>query len=467
MNDTAREGPHLRATTSVSARIAHYVATTRLDDIPAEARNAAKLFLLDTLAVAWAGSDAPGCREMYELMQEQGGYPAATAWAYGRRLAAGAAAFVNGMSSAALDYDALGRDAPVHVNVVVLPAALAIAERQRRSGREFLAALVVGSDVAYRVAAACLPPARGFHFTSAASVFGAAAAAAKLLGLDETGIRHALGIAFTQVCGTKQVMIEPSLTKRTLSAFAARSGVDAALMAQRGITAPAEIFEGEFGYFRTYENGDPARIVDGLGSRFTNLDLSIKRFPSCGCNHTTLAATLDLVRQYDLRPDDVTSVQVTVPQEIDRLVGMPYDPSGDAQVAAQFSIRYSIACALVRRRLGLAEIQPSAARDPVIGAHVGKVTVTVDPALRGGRGPIELRLHTRTHGVLVRREEHVPGSREAPLAPADIEDKFGECFRLGVNPLDTPAIARLTVRANSVEAIPDMAGFFDDIVEPQ
>lgn len=463
MNDA---GMATRTGSSVSALLADYVATTGCADIPAHAVDCAKLFLLDTLAVAWAGSDAPGCREVFEMMRDQGGRPEAMTWAYGARLPASTAAFVNGMSSGALDYDALGRDAPVHVNIVVLPAALAIAERQRTSGRDFLAALVVGSDIAYRVAAACTHPPRGFHFTSAASVFGAAAAAAKLLGLDATGIRHALGIAYTQVSGTKQVMIEPSLSKRTLSAFAARAGVDAALMAQRGITAPGGIFEGEFGFFRLYENGDPARLLDALGSRFDSVDLSVKQFPSCGCNHTTLAAMLRFIRRYDLAPDDVTAVEVTVPPEIDRLVGMPYDPSGDAQVAAQFSIRYSIACALVRRRLGLAEIQESAARDPAIAAHIGKVTLKVDPTLRGSRGPIELRVQTRTHGELACREEHVPGSREAPLEPRDIDDKFNECFGLGVSPLADTEIETLTRRTNALETVADMATFFDGIARP-
>ena len=258
-------------------------------------------------------------------------------------------------------------------------------------------------------------------------------------------------------------MIEPSLSKRMLSAFAARAGVYAALLAQRGLTAPAHAIEGEFGLYRLYQDGDPDRLLDALGSRFDSVNLSIKQYPSCGCNHTTIAGMLDLVREYDLQPDDVESVEVTVSPYMDRIVGMPYDPSGDAQVAAQFSIRYSVACVLVRRRLGLAEIQQAAARDPAINRHVGKVTLKIDSALASGRGPVTIRLRSKRHGELSCKVEHVPGSREAPLTQAQIDEKFDECFGLGVRPLSSSQIAQLKARVRGLEQAPDMAAFFSGI----
>src|SRR6185503_7940381 len=110
-----------------------------------------------------------------------------------------------------------------------------------------------------------------------------------------------------------------------------------------------------------------------------NVNFAIKLYPSCGCNHTTIDAMLMLIEKYDLKPDDVVSVELTVPPYINGLVGGVYDPSGDAQVAAQFNIRYTVACLLVRRKLGLAEIDVPAARDPEINSHIGKVSIKVDP----------------------------------------------------------------------------------------
>jgi len=463
MTDLSHPGVSKQSVGSISQRIAHHAATTAFDAIPRAALDAAKLFLLDTLAVAWAGSDAPGCREAHQLLADEGGRPDATAWVYGGRLPLPAAAFINGMTSAALDYDALGRNSPVHVNVTVLPAAFAVAERRRATGRDFLAALVIGSDVMCRMGASASHPHRGWSYTSVLGVFGAAAAAARLLGLDTVATRHAIGLAFIQASGTQQANVEPSLTKRMLSAFAARGGVYAAMLAERGITAPNEVIEGKFGLYRLYQDGNADQLLDGLGTRFDNVDLTIKKYPSCGCNHTAIEATVKLVEQYDLEPDDVTSIKVTVPPYTYRIVGGPYDPSGDAQVAAQFNIRYSIACALVRRRLGLAEIQAPAARDPSIAAHIGKVSAEVDPALSGERGPVVLAMRTRTHGDISCRVDHVPGSVEAPLAEAEIDGKFRECLGLGVRPLDRARIDALCARIKEIEQFPDMSRFLEGI----
>lgn len=462
MNDMSRVAAE-QETVSISHRLASHAATTPYAAIPADVRDTAKLYMLDTLAVAWAGSDAPGCPEAHALQVDEGGRADSTAWAYGGKLSASSAAFINGMSSSALDYDSLGRDAPVHVNIAVLPAALAVAEKEHASGADFLAALVVGSDIVCRLGAAAKHPPRGFHYTAAFGIFGAAAAAARLMRLDAVTTRHALGLAFIQAGGTQQANIEPSLAKRLLSAFAARSGVYAALLAQRGITAPAHAIEGEFGLYKLYQDGSPERLLDALGSRFDSAALSIKQFPSCGCNHTTIAGMLDLVRKYDLQPDDVESIDITVSPYMDRIVGMPYDPSGDAQVAAQFSIRYSAACVLVRRRLGLAEIQEAAARDPEINRHVGKVTLQIDPTLTSSRGPVVIRLRSKRHGELATTVAHVPGSREAPLTEAQVNEKFDECFRLGTRPLSKEQIATLTARVHGLEQFPDMASFFSGI----
>ena len=147
-----------------------------------------------------------------------------------------------------------------------------------------------------------------------------------------------------------------------------------------------------------------------------------------------------------------------------RLVGNPYDPRGDAQVAAQFSVRYTIACLLVRRRLGLAEIEQEAARDPEINRHVGKINVHIDETQKGTRGPSVIRMRTKTHGDISTRAVHVPGSLEMPVSDAEIQQKFDECFRRGVQPLDDARIATLTTRVRDVVNIADMSSFFDGIL---
>ena len=463
MNDISAVRVARESALTLSGQLARHAAATRFDAIPQAALDAAKLFMLDTLAVAWAGSDAPGCREAHALLVDEGGRADSTAWVYGGMLPAASAAFINGMSASALDYDSIGRGAAVHINIAVLPAALAIAQKRHASGRDFLAALVIGSDLVYRLGVAAARPNRGFHYTATLGVFGAAAAAARLLGLDATATQHALGIAFFQSAGTQQANIQPSLCKRMLSAFAARSGVYSALLAQRGITAPNEVIEGKFGFYSLYQPGDPQRLVEELGRRFDGVNVSIKKYPSCGCNHTTIEAVLKLIRQYDLKPDDVQSVEVTVTPYIERIVGGAYDPSHDPQVAAQFNLRYTVACLLVRRKLGLAEIQPDAARDPAIAAHIPKVSLKVDTEQTGNRGPVVVRMRTKSHGEISCGVKDVRGGADDPFTQAEIDEKFDECFRRGVRPLDAEQITALTKRVHEVEKLPDMAAFFDGI----
>lgn len=463
MNDLSSGGMSSNVASGISTRLAAHVTTTAFAALPAEAIETAKLQILDTLAVAWAGSDAPGCREAHSLLVDEGGRSEATAWAYGGKLPLPAAAFINGMSAAALDYDALGCDSPVHVNVTVLPAALAVAESQHASGLDFLAALILGSDVMCRMGASATHPHTGWSYTSVLGVFGAASAAARLMRLDATATRHALGIAFIQAGGTQQANIEPSLSKRMLSAFAARSGVFSAQLAQKGITAPTNVIEGKFGLYQLYQDGVRETLLDSLGQRFDSVNLSIKKYPSCGCNHTAIEGTLQLVHKYDLRPNDVSSVEVVVTPYINRIVGGSYDPSGDAQVAAQFNIRYSIACALVRRKLGLLEIQEQAARDPAICTHIPKISVKVDPTLKTERGPIVISMQTKTHGKVSCRIDHVPGSPGAPLSEAEVQEKFQECFRLGVRPLTDAQFHDLSRRVRDLEKISDMSTFLDGI----
>jgi 2-methylcitrate dehydratase PrpD len=464
MNDPRPGGLSQGAALTVTHRLAQYVIETPHTSIPQASDDAARRFMLDTLAVAWAGSDAPGCAEAHAFLVDEGGRSDCSAWAYGGRLPAMSAAFINGMTSAALDYDGIGSGASVHVNITVLPAALAMAERLHSSGRDFLSAFVIGADLTYRMAAAADIPNAGFHYVPLYGVFGATAACARLLGLDVMQTRHALGIAFMQASGTQQANIDPSLSKRMMSAFAARAGVNAALLAQRGITGPAQAIEGKFGLFKMYQGGNAALMLDGLGERFDNVLGSIKMHPSCGANHTSIAGTLELIRRYDLQADDVLSVDVTMPPYAARLVGGAYDPSGDAQVAVQFNVRYSIACLLVRRRLGLAEIQQDVARDTEINRHVGKVNVHIDETQKGTRGPIVLRMLTKSHGEISTVSNQVPGSLEAPVSDAEIQKKFDECLRLGVRPLDDARVEVLMQRVHSVQSLSDMSLFFKDIM---
>lgn len=444
---------------TLSGRLAAHLASVRYEDVPRPAIVAAKRVMLDTLAVAWAGSVAPGMPELRRGIAGAGAAESAL-WAAGTRASALDCAFLNGAAAAALDYDALHLDAVVHSDIVLLPALLAIAEREHVDGRTFIAALAAATDVMCRLGTATRAHS-GWFYTSIHGVFGAAAGCARLLGLDESGIRDALGIALFQVGGTQQSMVEKSLTKRIMSAFAARAGLFSALLARSGVTAPRETFEGKYGFYAMYEKGDAEVVLDGLGDRWLGTQTSIKKFPSCGCNHAVIEATLQLARENDIAADDVVGANAVISTYMNRLVGAPYDPAGNAQVAAQFSVQYSVACALLHRRLGVAEIQPGAARDPAALALARKVTVVIDDERAGQLAPAEVELQTASRGWFKRRIAELPGSPEFPLSEAELQEKVRECMSLGSQPLSPSQIERLSVRVSRIEELPDMAQLFE------
>lgn len=446
--------------TSPSQTLADHVASTRFEDLPEAAVSAAKWFVLDTLGVAWAGTAAPGMEALRQMAFAEGGSPDCSVFGSGTRLPATAAALLNGACAGALDYDGVYEKGSVHPDIVTLPAAWAIAERRRASGRDFLAAMALGNDVACRSGGAMAGD-RGWFNTAVHGVFGGAAAAAKLLGLDAERTADALGLAFCQAAGARQAIVEKSLAKRVLSGLAARSGVFAALAAEKGITAPRQAFEGEFGFHALYGEGDARALIADLGERYENVATVTKKYPSCTANHAAIQSAAALADEFDLGPDDVTGAEVVVSPFMNGLVGAEWDPGDNPQVAAQFNIRYSVACAIARRRLGIAEIQEDAIFDPAINDLAGKVRVRVNDGWPGKFAPCELTVRTARHGDLTRRVDHVPGAPENPLSLDDLEAKFRDCAAAGIAPM-TPGQADAVIDAVlSLEEVENMAAFFD------
>lgn len=445
---------------TLSGKIGAHFAAVDYDRIAPGALRVQKRLLLDTLACAWAGSVAPGLPELRRGMRGPGSE--ASLWGIDGRTNEADAAFLNGASAAALDYDSLHLDAVVHGEIVLLPALLAVAQRERLDGRRFLAQLTAAADLICRLGRATRAHS-GWFYTSIHGVFAAAAGCAGLLGLRPEGIRDALGIALFKVGGTQQSMVEKASTKRLMSAFAARDGLFSARLAASGVTAPHQAFEGSFGFYKMYEDGDPASVLQGLGKEWLGEGTSLKKFPSCGCNHAVVEATLQLAREHDLRADDVIGVRAVISHYMNRLVGSPYDPSTSPQVAAQFSVQYSVASALLRRRLAVADIQPEAACDPAAIALARKVEVVLDDSRAGQLAPAEVEIQTRSKGWLRGRCADLPGSPANPMTDAELAAKVKECMQLGETPLSATQIDRLSTRVMDLEKLPDLSRLFEDL----
>jgi len=440
--------------------LAAWAAGVRYEDLPAATVRQVRRLLLDTLAVAWAGSGAAGIESVRALVLADQGRPESGLWVLGGRAPAAQAAFVNAMMAAALDFDSVHDEATVHADIVVLPAVLALAERERLSGRDFVAAYAAGDEILVRLGLA-VERHPGWFYTSVLGVFAAAAAAGRVLRMDAQGIQTAMGVALSRAAGTQQPLVERSLTKRLQSAFAARDGIEAALLARAGVSAPLDMFGGQCGFEVLYSGLDEARALDGLGSDFRLASLTLKKHASCFCNHAAIEAALGLVRDHGLGAADVESVRVRISPFMARLVGAPFAPGANPQVAAQFSVQYSIACVLERGRFAVDDIHPDAVIEPAVMALARRVHVEIDPAQAGKFVPATVTVRTLRRGEFSATVTQLPGTPAHPLSDAELRQKAMACLRSGARPLAAADAERLMAKIDRVETLANMQDLFN------
>jgi len=368
---------------NLEEKLTEYVANVTYDDLPAEAVDYCKLLLMDTLGVAFPGSRAPGCPEITELAGMWAVDAGASVLIRGSRTTPPLAAMANSAMMHALDFDDTLDASALHTFVTVLPAALAVAEnRGTVSGRQLITALVLGVDLVSRISLGIRRPLSWIR-TATCGAFGAAAAAAKLMELDRTGIANALGVVYSQVCGNAQGLIEGRLVKRLQPGFAASAGVLSAFLAQRGITGSGQFLCGSYGYYNLYERGvfEPEPVLADLGVRPAILDLSIKPYPSCRMTHASIDAALAIQKRIGTASDAIERVEISASKMVAEMVGKPFVIGSNPQVDAQFSIPYTVSCALVRGDVFLGDFESGAINDSRLLDLAGRVNVAENPDL--------------------------------------------------------------------------------------
>ena len=440
---------------NLSRTLAEWTAGLCYEDLPPEVVAQAKILLLDTLAVAWAGSGADGIEKLHAMAMRQGGVFASRLWAWGGHVPAAQAAFVNGAMAAALDFDSVHDEATVHADIVIVPAVLALAEKNALGGKDFLAAYAAGDEILVRLGLG-VQKHPGWFYSSVLGVFAAAAAAGRALRLDAQTIQAAMGIALGRAAGTQQALVERSLTKRLQSAFAARDGLEAALLAECGISSPGAAFEGPCGFEKLYTPLDHARVLEELGRDYRFPSLTLKKYASCFCNHAAIEAALELVAGNKVRGEDVVEASVRISPFMARLVGAPFAPGENPQVAAQFSVQYSVASSLLRGRFSVDDIQPAAVMDAAVGTLAKRVQVDVDSGLTGKFVPATVAVKTRQGARLEATVTRLPGTPADPLSEAERRAKALACFTRGARPLTGGDAERLMAKIDRLETLPSM-----------
>ncbi len=425
------------ATDSAVSRFAAFVATA---EPPAAARDAARDAVQDTVGVALAGSVEPSARIAQQVARLDGSV-AGPSFILGSTETAGPgwAALVNGTAAHALDFDDMSWVTMGHPSTPLVAAALAAAEAENAPGRTLLDAYVVGFEIEAVLGRVMNPThyKQGWHCTATIGSIGAAAAAARVYGLDAEATGRALAIAASEASGVKENF--GTMVKPLQAGFAARNGVLAALLAREGFTASEHAIDGPQGFLVAMQSTGldlSSGGLDRLGRDWEIVDggITVKLYPSCAATHPTIDTLLDLRRKVGFDAAAVEAVEIDVDPVVPTVLIHARPSTG---LEGKFSLHYCAAAALAFGRVDIDTFEPPAMRSPDIARLVPRVTMRADERLGQDTPPltearITLRLSDgRTFERAVRGARGYP---ERPASAAELDDKFRACAQRAVPP---------------------------------
>ena len=407
-------------TPNVTAELARFVAGSRWADIPAAVRHEPKRALLNILGAAFAGCRHAAVDHSLAVLAPFSGPAEATILGRSERADALTAAFVNAAGANVLDFCDTHHPTIIHPTAPVAPALLAFAERRRVSGEALLHALLLGIEAECRVGNAVSPwhYAHGWHITSTCGVIGAAAAVGKLLGLDAEQMTRAIGLGATQACGLLESL--GTMAKSVSVGNAARNGLLAALLAERGFAAAPDTLAGERGFTRVMgHDAEPAAIVRDLGTVWEATKNAYKPYPCGIVLHPVIDALLELRERHTLRPEQVERITVRGHPLLRQRTDRKRPRSGSE---AQVSLQHTAAVCLLYGKVGVAEYTDARASEPAVQAFGERVAVEDDPSI-----PVEgiaVALRTADGRDLALEVAHAVGSLARPMTDAQIEAKL-------------------------------------------
>jgi 2-methylcitrate dehydratase PrpD len=418
---------------TIAGKLVRYVSETTFDKLPPEVVSETKKFILDTVGVGLAGAREPGCREAVDVVKKWSTNDAgSTIIYYGGKVSPHEAAFVNSVLMHALDFDDTLDSSAMHTHVSAVPAALAVAEaRGKVGGEELITAVALGVDVTCRIASAITTPLSWIR-TATCGSFGAAAAAAKTMGMRGQDVLNTLGIVYSQTAGNAQCLVDGGLVKRMQPGFSARSAVLSAALAFKGVTGATNIFEGEYGFYNLYERGkvNAERATENLGDHFGVMDLSIKPYPSCRMTHASIDAALELHNSQSIDPEAIAEILVCGSKMVSDMVGGPFEIRTNPQVDAQFSIPYTVAVALTRGKVLLGDFSSDTITKGTSALELAKkIKVVTDPQLPANDiSSANMTIRMVSGETLSSRVDGLKGSPSKPMSFDECAAKFRHCL---------------------------------------
>lgn len=449
----------MRDAVTPTTRVAAFIAQSRIEDLPEEAITQAKLAILDTIGVTIAGVATSTGQAICQVAHDAGGRPVSTIIGAGMMADPAAAALVNGTTGHALDYDDVSWTMIGHPSVVVLPAVLSLAEERGLTGSDVLLAYVVGFEIAAKLGAAMNPRhyEHGFHATGTLGTMAAAAASARVVGLDMEHTRWALGIAASSAAGIRQNF--GTDTKPFHAGNAARGGILAAQLAARGFNSDVNILDERWGLFNVFAgpgNYRPEALTDHLGEPWdiVNPGVLLKMYPSCVSTHTSIDAMLTLCAKHDIKPEQVDSVDVGVVYLTTKMLIHDRPVTG---LEGKFSMTYCMARALLDRSIRLPHFNDAAVQQPEAQTLLRKVTMRIEPAVNdawraGLPRPAIVTVKLKDGRSLSQRIDN-PSGNAGNVQLEKVLAKFRDCAEtLG----DKDAIRKVENAVLDLENLPDV-----------
>jgi 2-methylcitrate dehydratase PrpD len=437
-------------------------------EVPGDARAVAASAVLDTVGVTLAGASEPASIAVQHLAAEEGGAARCRILATSQRTGAGLAALANGTAAHALDYDDMCFVSLAHPSAPLVAAALAAGELVAARGRALLDAYVVGFEIEAVLGRVMNPRhyTQGWHCTSTLGTIGAAAAAARLLSLDREATARCLSIAASEASGLKENF--GTMTKPLHAGLAARGGVDAVLLARRGLTASARAIDGPQGYLAAMASarGDLGDAPDALGRRWEIVEtgVTVKLYPSCAGTHPALDAILGLRRQHQFGAADIESIDIGVDAVTPTILIHDRPATG---LEGKFSMQFCAAAAAVAGRVGLDTFNTTSLNDPSIRALLPRVTMKVDASLRTDAPALtqaRVAIRLRDGRTLTAYADGARGYPDRSASSEELAEKFRTCAAFVMDP---EAVEHALGMLRSLDILPDIRALTSALTKQQ
>lgn len=418
------------ASPDYTRQLAEFAAGLRFEDLPPPLVERIKLHVLDGLGAALHGAALEWTRHVAAVAREEGSQPVSSLWGHGAKVSPSQAVLVNGTAGHAFEFDDIHKESILHPNSLAVPVAVALAERDPAiDGQAFLTAIVAGYEVGTRIGNAATTSLfmNGFHPQGTSGTFVSAATAGWLLRLDALQMQQALGIAGSLGSGLMAAQ-EGAMVKRLHGGRAAQSGLQAALLAQRGFTGILNVLEAPYGGFLTALSRTPnfERLTARLGEEWQAGLVGFKLYPNVTSMHAALDAMQHLRSLHRLSAADIALVEVGCGHMTHVHTAWPYRPEG--VTSAQMNLFYGLSVMALRGAVTADDYTEDRLADPEVLAFMPRIRAFVDDEIER-RGPAarhaaRLRVHHRdgtvwSHEIWERR-----GSPECPSQPGDVEAKF-------------------------------------------